>query len=148
MAGERISTDSLRELIADKPDKLFVAHMDEAESGQQAPDSVVGCICAEWAMHKPDLSLPEDHAMLGLFAVDPQFQSKGVGSALLSHATEFVQQEWQCKRIVLWVIEQRSDIIEWYTRCGFQVTEERLPFVLPDLAKMDNMQFAVLVKEL
>lgn len=86
--------------------------------------------------------------MLGLFAVDPAFQSMGVGGSLMTYAEEYVRKEWQCRRIVLWVIEQRGDIMDWYQRCGFVHTGERLPFVMPELALVDGMQFCVLAKDL
>lgn len=149
--GERISQENLLTLITEQRDKLFVACTTATEQGGEADQggsTVVGCICAEWAKHHDDVKLPQDNAMLGLFAVDPAVQSRGVGSSLMGYAEEYVKTEWQCKRIVLWVIEQRGDIMEWYKRCGFVATGERLPFVMPELALVDNMQFCVLAKDL
>ena len=149
--GERISQERLLQLVTEKRDKLFVACMPvtepDVEAGGSNSSAVVGCICAEWAKHHEDLKLPGDHAILGLFAVDPAFQSKGVGSALMAYAEEYVKTEWNCKRIVLWVIEQRGDILEWYKRSGFVATGKRLPFVMPDLALVDDMHFCVLAKD-
>jgi ribosomal protein S18 acetylase RimI-like enzyme len=149
VTGERISLVDLTNLVTKRPDKLFVACIGESSKDELPSDTaVVGCICAERAGGKLDENETNDSAMLGLFAVHPDYQSQGVGSALLTHATDFVQQQWHCKRIVLWVIEQRGDIISWYKRCGFQATGERLPFVMPDLALVKDMHFQILEKEL
>lgn len=152
--GERISQDRLLELITEQKDKLFVACLSGeppcssvSENGGNT-GTVAGCICAEWAKNHDDLDLPEDNAMLGLFAVDPAFQSRGIGKSLMKHAEQFIKQEWECSRIVMWVIEQRGDIMQWYKRCGYLDTGEQLPFVMPDLALIENMQFNVLAKAL
>ena len=148
--GERISQERLLQIITEQQDALFVACFPAAGQDLEAlegADMVVGCICAEWAKQHEDLQLPDDHAMLGLFAVDPAFQSKGVGSALMAHAQEHVKTEWRCNRIILWVIEQRDDIMEWYKRSGFVATGKRLPFVMPDLALVDDMHFSVMAKD-
>jgi ribosomal protein S18 acetylase RimI-like enzyme len=149
--GERVSQERLLQLITEQRDKLFVASTMATDADIEADkgtSTVVGCICAEWAKEHRDLQLPDDNAMLGLFAVDPAFQSMGVGGALMAHAEEYIKSEWQCKRIVLWVIEQRDDIMQWYRRCGYVATGERLPFVMPDLALVEDMQFCVLAKDL
>lgn len=139
VAGERISKDSLAQLIKDGVDQVFVA-----ESITEDGREISGCICAELARRHEEMALPDDHAMLGLFAVDPPYQSRGIGNSLLSRALRYVKEEGNCKHVTIWVIEQREDIIAWYTRKGFKPTDQRVPFVFPDLALVHDMHFKVM----
>lgn len=142
VAGERISQDGIAQLIEDGVDRIFVAEI-EMDNGRVP----AGCICVELACRHEDMALPDDHAMLGLFAVDPEHQSRGIGNKLLSHALDFVKEE-NCKFVTIWVIEQREDIMAWYARKGFVHTDKRVPFVFPDLALVEDMHFKVMQKSL
>ena len=49
------------------------------------------------------------------------------------------------------VIHQRTELISWYRRLGYQPTGERVPFPLDEpgvIAKQDNLDFTVLAKAL
>ena len=82
VADERISLHELTKLFASYGDDLILVAHDN--------DIVIGCIQAElWSQH-PKYNLPEGSALLGLFAVDPQIQSKGVGRKLLEACIETV----------------------------------------------------------
>lgn len=143
VSGERISQDGIKKLIEDDVDRIFVAGVRGEEDSPPA-----GCICAELVRNHPDVDLPNDHAMLGLFAVDPKHQSRGVGTQLLSHALDYIKEEGSCRFATIWVIEQREDIIAWYERKGFVHTGKRIPFVFPDLALVSDMHFKVMQKAL
>lgn len=125
-------------------DPIFVAEIATGTGSGQ----VVGCVCAEWAKNHPDTGLGPESALFGLLAVDPARQSAGIGSKLFAHALEFAKREWGCQQAVLWVIKQRTDILEWYERLGFRWTGELRDFVFPDLAMHDEVEFKVLFKAL
>jgi len=92
---------------------------------------------------------PVDHyALLGLFAVDPDYQSMRIGSTLVQAAEEFAVKELSVYETRVWVISVRDSIISWYKRLGYVDTGEELPFAMPDKAKIPNLKFIVLSKQL
>lgn len=144
VAGERVSLAQLQRELDSSPDPTFVATVAD-ETGKRR---VVGCIRAEWAKQNPGMELGDECAMFGLFAVDPAFQSKGVGSQLFRHAMQHAKEEWGCTEAVVWVIKQRAEILAWYERWGFAWDGEVKDFVFPDLKLQDDVEFRVLRKQL
>jgi len=53
------------------------------------------------------------------FVVDPNFQGKGIGTALFTHALRYLEGAGRSK-IGLWVGEKNEHAIEFYLRRGFQ----------------------------
>ncbi|WP_017872552.1 GNAT family N-acetyltransferase [Candidatus Caldatribacterium saccharofermentans] len=53
------------------------------------------------------------------FVVDPDFQGRGIGSALFAHALEYLERSGRTK-IGLWVGEKNDSAIQFYLRRGFQ----------------------------
>ena len=161
VSGERIGFHELEAMLDDnaplqqRKDPVFVATLcGPSESsgtdsaGAAARETLVGCIQAEWARHHPDRGLPPCCAMFGLFAVDPDHQSKRIGSQLFDHALAHAADVWTCKEAVLWVIKHRQDILKWYERKGFRWSGKEKPFVFPELALKDDIDFLVLIKRL
>ena len=72
--NERISMDGILDILDHGKDPLLVAEKN---------GTVVGCIQAELSNGHPDMKLPSDSALIGLFAVDPTAQSSVVGKALM-----------------------------------------------------------------
>jgi ribosomal protein S18 acetylase RimI-like enzyme len=89
---------------------------------------------------------------LGMLAVRPGLQDRGIGRALLGRAQGFARQVWGCQVIELTVIGQRSELIDWYVRRGFRPTGERRPFPYSELlnghALREDLYFAVLARRL
>nr|KAJ3420648.1 Retinol dehydrogenase 12 [Polyrhizophydium stewartii] len=81
-----------------------------------------------------------DAVLLGLFAIEPAYQSRGAGSFLLDAALELARQLGK-KRAFIWVIHTRAEIIAWYAKRGFTKTDGVVGFVMPDLLKVDNADF-------
>ena len=81
--------------------------------------------------------------MLGLFAVLPSYQSKGIGGKLVRAALSHIKDEWKCERCVIWVLENRPELLKWYEKMGFRWNGETRPFVFPDLL-MERAEFRVL----
>ena len=74
----------------------------------------------------------EGSAGLGLFAVVPGRQGRGVGRAMLSAAERYAQDEWGVTVLELTVLNHRPELIAWYQRCGFVETGEQHPFPYGD----------------
>lgn len=87
-------------------------------------------------------------AMLGMFAVKPEYQSKGVGRALTEAAFELMRTEWGTKVCVIWVLESRTELLAWYEKLGFVWDGVRMrDFVWPDQLKQ-HVRFRVMEKQL
>ena len=91
--------------------------------------------------------LDDGAAYLGMFAVRPGHQGGGIGRRVIAHATE-VAQQWGADRIRLTVIEQRTELIDWYQRLGYGRTGDTEPFPYDDerfgRPLRDDLRFVVL----
>jgi len=65
---------------------------------------------------------------LGMFAVDPSLQNKGVGKKILM-AAEGEARKHNCKSIDMTVISERTELINWYKRNGYVQVGEKKPMV-------------------
>ncbi len=70
-------------------------------------------------------------AYLGLFAVRPDAQAQGVGTAMLA-AAEAQARRWGAVRLELTVLNHRPELVAWYSRCGFTMTGDTVPFPYGD----------------
>ena len=73
------------------------------------------------------LELAAPKLYLGMFAVSPVAQGKGIGKILLKEAERFALQH-QCDRIAITVISTRIELIEWYSRHGYVATGHSIAF--------------------
>ncbi len=91
------------------------------------------------------------HAHFGMFAVSPQRQSRGVGSALLAAAERFASTAGAAV-LDLWVIDRRHELIAWYRRRGYTPTGRHHPFPYGDerfgIPRRTDLRFAVMSKPL
>lgn len=133
LGGQRTDAKALREIIAADNQVILIARRGEA---------LTGCV---------QLSrLGEGLAYLGLLTVDPARQATGLGKALLTRSEAYVREQWQATAIEMTVIRQRSDLIAYYERRGYQRTGEHRPFPHGDprfgRPKSSDLEFAVLRK--
>jgi ribosomal protein S18 acetylase RimI-like enzyme len=91
----------------------------------------------------------ENTLYLGMLTVQPDFQAEGIGKKLLQAAEEYAV--WLGKQAIqMTVISVRAELIAWYQRRGYQVTDkkEKFPtdtaFGIPKQA----LEFVVLIKPL
>ncbi|KAB1944098.1 GNAT family N-acetyltransferase [Brevibacterium linens] len=96
---------------------------------------------------------PEDGAAyLGVLAVSPLGQGKGVGSALIGLAEAWVAEHWGATSMRMSVISKREELIAYYERRGYSRTGEVEPFPYGDerfgLPKVDDLEFVLLSKPL
>lgn len=96
---------------------------------------------------------PEDGAAyLGVLAVSPLGQGKGVGSLLIGLAEAWVVEHWGAASMRMSVINKRDELIAYYERRGYVRTGEIEPFPYGDerfgLPKVDDLEFVLLAKPL
>jgi GNAT superfamily N-acetyltransferase len=72
-----------------------------------------------------------ESAYLGLFAVRPGMQGRGVGTTMLA-AAEALAREWGVSRLELTVLNHRPELLAWYERLGFAMTGHDTPFPYGD----------------
>ncbi|CAI6099660.1 unnamed protein product [Clonostachys chloroleuca] len=137
VADERIDEAGVLRKIAEPNGVILLAH-DEA-----------GALASCCEVLKRD---DGDLAYFGLFAVDPLRQAGGIGRQVLARAEEHAREVFGVKRLEMWVIWTREELIEWYVRRGYTKTEETVPFPYKELvngeALRDDLHFRVLVKDL
>jgi ribosomal protein S18 acetylase RimI-like enzyme len=103
-------------------------------------NGIAGCV---------NLRLEEDSVYLGMFAVSPVLQGRGLGRKLMD-AAEVWTGEHRRNRLKMWVISVRAELIEWYRRLGFQDTGQRIAFREDGLSghHLRPLEFMVLEKEI
>lgn len=88
---------------------------------------------------------------VGMFAVRPTQQGRGVGRALLAEA-EVLGRRLGRDLARMSVLAQRSELIAWYERRGYRRTGAREPFPYGDprlgLPRRDDLVFEILQKPL
>jgi ribosomal protein S18 acetylase RimI-like enzyme len=91
-------------------------------------------------------------AYFGMFAVDPAEQGNGLGKWMLANAERTAGERWHSHAMLMTVIEQRPELIAWYTRRGYRPTGEHQPFPYGDerfgIPRRDDLRFVVLAKAL
>jgi ribosomal protein S18 acetylase RimI-like enzyme len=80
---------------------------------------IIGCV----RLLKHDAKL-----YLGMFAVDPNVQNKGVGKKILLEA-EVEARKQNCTSIDMTVISERKELIDWYKRNGYVQVGGKVPMV-------------------
>jgi GNAT superfamily N-acetyltransferase len=132
--GQRTDRGEVDALLGDARATIVLA----AIEGQLA-----GCVCVR--LDPPEL------AHVGMFAVRPGLQSRGLGRALLSEA-ERVARERGARDAEMTVLEQRPELLAWYGRRGWQSTGETEPFPYGNprfgLPRRPDLRFLVLAKSL
>lgn len=94
--------------------------------------------------------LANGRAYLGMFAVAPTEQNRGIGKSLLNYVEKLAVTEWQCQVIEMTVIRQRPELIAWYKKQGYRITGEEREFPYGDerygIPKRNDLLLEVLVK--
>lgn len=93
----------------------------------------------------------ETTAYLGMLTVNVHRQAAGLGRRLLQESERFVRTVWEMKTVEMTVITVRKELIEWYQRRGYTVTNERRPFPRDEkfgIPLQGELEFVVLEKQL
>lgn len=133
--GQRIDAEGLAEVVNDPKQVILLAE----QAGR-----LVGCVQVT--------DKGEALAYLGMLSVDPDLQGAGLGRRLISAAETEARNRFGADRMEMTVIAQRRELIDWYVRCGYQLTGETRPFPATDprfgLPRRDDLVFVVLTRAL
>jgi GNAT superfamily N-acetyltransferase len=119
--GSRTHADDVRAMLADDAVTLIVA---ETTVGEDPTVRLVGCC---YTHREPAEGESASRAELGLFAVDPAAQSRGLGGLLLETQAETLR-EAGVEVLMIRVLQSRPELHAWYERHGFARTGLAVPF--------------------
>ena len=87
-----------------------------------------------------------------MLTVSPALQTAGIGRRLLEAAELWVQEYWRSPAMEMRVLSRRAELIDWYIRRGYALTDRREPFPYGDerfgVPKFDDLEFIILTKSL
>ncbi|QKJ63526.1 GNAT family N-acetyltransferase [Flavobacterium sp. M31R6] len=130
LEGKRITLDELEKIIKNKDNTI----LKYTENNQ-----IIGSVL---------LSNKGNKLYLGMLAISPELQNRGLGKKLLQEA-EVHALSLGLTKIVMTVITIREKLIEWYNRYGYVDTGVREPFLLNDYDAIitdQHLEFMVLEK--
>jgi ribosomal protein S18 acetylase RimI-like enzyme len=133
LEGRRTDIEEVLHLIADDDSMFIVCKADSELQG---------------SVH---LQNTEEGVYIGMFAVNPTLQDRGIGKALLQAAELAAQQSWSVNRFVMVVISCRHELIAFYERRGYRRTGINKAFpVNPTLwtPKVSDLELVILEKTL
>lgn len=131
LVGRRTDTDEILRLISNE-DSMFLLYKTESK--------LIGSV---------HLQKQAEQICLGMLAVNPSLQRKGIGKQLLQAAELAAQKTWGISKLVMDVIACRSELIEFYERRGYRRTGVNKAFpVNPELwsPKVADLRLEVLEK--
>lgn len=115
LTGARTDIDELQAILASPADRLLVAIDDKG-----AP---IGCVQIS--------NRGDGIAYLGLLCIDPQLQAAGLGRRMIAAAEDQAAREFGATQIEMTVIDRRPELIAYYQRRGYVLTDEKRPFPVP-----------------
>jgi len=133
LEGRRTDSEEILSLMA-HDDSMFIV----CKAGSELQGSI-------------HLHNTEKGVHIGMFAVNPNLQGRGIGKALLEAAELAAQQSWSANRFIMEVISCRHELIAFYERRGYQRTGISKAFpVNPSLwmPKVSDLALVVLEKTL
>lgn len=133
LGGQRTDVEALAETLSDPAQRLLVADEDSAPVGTVT------------------VMLGKPLAHLGMLAVDPERQAKGVGRRLVAEA-ERLARDHGATAIEMTVIGLRTELTAWYERLGYTRTGEVRAFPATNprfgLPKRCDLDFVVIKRSL
>jgi ribosomal protein S18 acetylase RimI-like enzyme len=130
LKGKRITLDELKETIKNKNNTILK---------YTENDQIIGSVL---------LTNKGNKLYLGMLAISPELQNKGLGKKLLQEA-EVHAKSLGLPKIVMTVITIREKLIEWYQRHGYVDIAIKKPFLLNDsdaIITDQHLEFVVLEK--
>lgn len=133
LGGQRSDPEGLKEIIQSE-NQIIILGRDENSN------ELLACV---------HLTLTSDGVYLGMLTTRPTLQGSGLGKKMLNEA-ENRTRAWNAKRIFMSVIEVRKELISFYLRRGFQLTNQFKDFPYGDerfgLPKRDDLRFVIMEK--
>lgn len=91
-----------------------------------------------------------DELYFGMFTIKPSLQNKGIGKLFLNHVEDLAR-TWNLKQMTMTVISVRTELIDYYKRRGYLVTNRFIPFSKDahfGLPKVSDLKLVFLIKGL
>lgn len=148
LTGQRLDATMAAEVLAQDDTVVFAVptHVPGVDETSTSAPEVVTTFAASVQLVRTS----EQEAYLGMFAVSPDQQGSGLGSRLMAWAENWVRSQWGVRNIRMTVIRQRSELIEFYRRRGYEPPGETEPFPYGDerfgTPLRDDLEFVVLSK--
>lgn len=133
VVGDRLVEDDYLLALQQKNQRIILAEKN---------NKVVGCI---------EIKMEGAQAHLGMLAVLPNQQNEGIASQLLAHAEALAKEEFKAIQSVMFVLDVRSELLQYYYRKGYQRADEYMPFPVDlNVGKPinQNLMFEKIVKPL
>jgi ribosomal protein S18 acetylase RimI-like enzyme len=161
LAGQRTDAEEVAGLIAGTETRLVLASyppaLERTPMRDASESELVGSMLLA-RQHSAGNARDHAHAAtgsasyvyVGMVAVWPAAQQRGIGRALLAEAERIARDERLGSTLRMTVIGQRRELIAWYERRGYRRTGEREPFPYGQprfgLPRRDDLYFEVLEK--
>ncbi|WP_434057132.1 GNAT family N-acetyltransferase [Acinetobacter silvestris] len=113
--GDRIQQQQLEDLIKQQNNQLLIAEIQSKDK-----KTIIACIGLTY------LNLEFE---IGTFCIAPHWQNQGIGKHVLAYAESYSQayvkqQQAELNYYVMWVLNVRNELIEYYERRGYVQTGE------------------------
>ncbi len=131
--GFRTSIEDISRILTQKDKLILLAKADEV---------VVGSVL---------LVRSEAQVEFSMFAVAPRYQDQGIGKQLLTYSEETATEQWKVKQAIMAVIPCRTELIAFYQRRGYRLTDQNMPFPYNPILwkpKIDTLSLTLMAKEL
>ncbi len=135
-------------------DLLDGLRTDEKELLQLLTDEascILLCKTQDTVLGSVHLQYMGDCVEIGMFAVNPLHQGRGIGKQLLQHAESIAIKTWSIQRLQMVVISCRYELLAFYHRRGYRNNGGTKAFPENPLLwtpKVKNLQFTLLEKTL
>ena len=133
IGGIRITKDELARTIANPTHYLFVyPKTSTGERDGEETGELLGCIGVDM-----QVNAAAKKAYIGMFAVHPELQGRGVGHQILQAAETFAQRHLQSDgqatdknpaRLTMSILSHRPELLSYYQRRGYQLNGNKMPF--------------------
>ncbi len=135
--GIRAATADIAKIVHAKDQFMLMGERDE---------KILACVqCQKQSLDGQTV------ALFGMIAVEPTKQNLGYGKDLIYAAEAITKREWGVAGFAMLVISQRTDVIDFYARLGYEATQTYVDFpVNPEKwqPKVSGLALQYMVKRL
>lgn len=142
LKGQRVDAEEVTADIANSHSVVLLATTDGASP--VTDETLLGCI------HLTRTAPGTGY--LGMFAVRPTGQGRGLGKQIIAEAERHLAQEWAVTTVEMTVLDARTELLAFYERRGYVRTGEHKAFPYGDerfgLPQRDDLRMEILRKQI